>query len=643
MSDNIEETSATNRRELTDRWKKAIFVIALAFAVFQIYTAFAGFLPDVRQRSVHMLFGMALVFLLFSSRKKASAETGIPWWDVLLVAVIGVYNIHVFMIIDRIHLFPLDYTTIDYVLSVIAILISVEGARRVYGWVLPGVLLFFFGLLFVGPYLPGRWSTPGLPLTYLLGQLYASSSGLYGYLTGISATLIAIFIIFGSIILFTGAGDYFMDLAKRLAGKYAGGPAKVAVVASSLFGTISGSAVANVAVTGNYTIPLMKKTGYKPSFAGAVEAVSSSGGMLTPPIMGAGAFILSEITGEPYILICLYAIIPCLLFYTSIFSSVHIEALRLGLAGLPEKDLPRWRQIANPAKFVPLFVPVFFLVFLLISGWSITYAGAVSCFSALGIFLLFSGLSFNELKTRIKQMGVALSKGGIALAELIPLIACVALIIKLMVLCGVTVKVCNLIVAVGETHILLGLFTAALVPFILGMAVPPVAAYVIAAATVAPALTSLGGDMIASHLFLFYIACLGPFTPPVCAAAYVAANIARTGWMRVALTAVRLAFPIYIVPFAMVLSPSLITRGPVAEVITVAITGLIGVSFISVGFFGSFFHGNVANEKIGAVLRALALGGGIMLLLPNWQTDVLGAVCCLVVTLRVLFRSTKGA
>ena len=149
--------------------------------------------------------------------------------------------------------------------------------------------------------------------------------------------------------------------------------------------------------------------------------------------------------------------------------------------------------------------------------------------------------------------------------------------------------------------------------------------------------------MIASHLFLFYIACLGPFTPPVCAAAYVAANIARTGWMRVALTAVRLAFPIYIVPFAMVLSPSLITRGPVAEVITVAITGLIGVSFISIGFFGSFFHGNVANEKIGAVLRALALGGGIMLLLPNWQTDVLGAVCCLVVTLRVLFRSTKGA
>jgi TRAP transporter 4TM/12TM fusion protein len=301
---------------------------SIAFSLFQLYTAGFGFLPDLKQRAVHIIFGVSLLFLSYDYKKRAESQSRVPFVDIIFIIIVLLANINIFFVWEKIYLAPGFSAPKDLILGTLLSLVVLEATRRSTGWVIPLLTILAMAYNYAGPYLPGSWSFPSFPTKHLLNSLYYSANGIYGEITSVSATVVAVFIIFGSLLLFTGGGETFITLALRLAGKYRGGPAKVAILASCLFGTISGSAVANVMVTGTYTIPLMKRLGYRSSFAGAVEATASTGGMITPPIMGVGAFIMADLIQIPYLKIIYYAIVPCLLYYACLFAGVHFEALR---------------------------------------------------------------------------------------------------------------------------------------------------------------------------------------------------------------------------------------------------------------------------------------------------------------------------
>lgn len=623
-------------RQLKGIWERLFFWVAMAYAVFQLYGAGFGFLPDVRQRAVHLLAGLCLALVLFSYKKRAEAETKPPLWELALIGVVVICNINIFLAYFDIYIKPFGtFTRFDFVLGCLMVLVLLEASRRVYGWVIPGMVAGSLLFLFISPHLTGIWSMKPLPLDFVLIYLYYSPDGIFGFLTGLSATLIAIFLIFGSLLMFTGMGENFITISSTLAGRYRGGPAKVAVIASAMFGTISGSAVANTAVTGNYTIPLMKKLGYKPHFAGGVEAVASSGGMITPPIMGSGAFVMSELIAVPYIMIIYYALFPAFLFYTSLFSGVHLEALRLGLVGIPKEEVPSWRTSFSPAKIIPFMIPIILLLYLLIQGWSITYAGFVACMAILGLFFFVSSdYSFAGFTARFRQVGRGLSAGGQSVARICILLASMGVLIAVLSMSGVTVKLSGLITDLGEVNMIVGVLTAAIVPLILGMAVPPVAAYVISAAICAPALLHLGIGLVQAHLFLFYISCLAPFTPPICAAAFVAAGIAQTNWLKLAFVSMRLGLVAYIVPFLMIWSPEFLGMGDPLQILLVVSTAALGATFMAAGSFGYLL------KKINMFTRLAFLAGGILLFVPGWQSDVLGLLICGLVAF-IIYRAGK--
>ncbi len=324
------------------QWKVIFFWVCLAFAVFQLYTAGFGFLPDMRQRAVHITFGLLLSLLAYSiKRRTGKAETMVPLYDLFLIGIVLAANVSIFLVYELIFLPPGGQaTTRDLVLGVLLSLVVLETTRRVLGWVIPIMVGAALLYVFVGPYIPGIWGFRAIPIRDVIQSLYYSADGIYGSLTGISATLLGVFIVFGDLLLFSGAGKTFTDLALKMTGRFRGGPAKAAVVASAMFGTLSGSPIANAAMVGVYTIPLMKGLGYRPEFAGGVEATASTGGVITPPIMGVGAFIMSQLLGISYVQIMFYALIPCFLFYVCVFTGVHCEAVRSNLTRTPAVQIP---------------------------------------------------------------------------------------------------------------------------------------------------------------------------------------------------------------------------------------------------------------------------------------------------------------
>jgi TRAP transporter 4TM/12TM fusion protein len=466
--------------------------------------------------------------------------------------------------------------------------------------------------------MPGIWVHPGFPLDYVIEQLYFSSGGLFGSLTGTSATFVAIFILFGALLQATGGGQTFMDLALLIAGRRIGGPAKVGVVASALFGMISGSAVANVSVTGNYTIPLMRRLGYQPDFAGGVEAMSSTGGGITPPVMGIAAFIMADFLNVPYLHVIGWAAIPCLLFYIGIVAGVHFEAERAGLAPVPAADLPKPREVLTPARLAPLVVPIGLLLVLLFRGASLTEAGFWACVSAMALYL-FADLSRDGMRHRLAVLIDALAKGGIAVAQVAPLLIAVSMFTALLGLTGVAPKLSSIILELGAGNLVGALAVAALIPLLLGAPLPVTATYILSAALIAPALVRLGLDVAAVHMFLLYWATLASVTPPTCTACVIAANISGGNWFRTALVGMRLGFVAFLVPFFFVLNPALIARGPTAEVLIAAASGAAGALFMAAGFFGWF------RTRLNAALRLAYLAAGVLLLAPSTALLAAGA------------------
>jgi len=595
----------------------AVFWTALAFSVFQLSIPVFVPLIDVQTRGLHVLFGIFTALLAFPFIKTAKAESTLSFWDLFLIVIVFLACINIVLNWQRLYEHPGESTTTDLILGAALTLVILDATRRATGWVMPIVVALMFVYVFCGPLLPGMWKHPDLPLRHVLDTVYFSSEGLFGRITGFSATFISVFIIFGAFLMYTGGGKTFMDLALVIAGRYRGGPAKVAVISSALFGSISGSSAANVSVTGNYTIPLMKKLGYRANFAAGVESMASTLGDFTPPIMGIGAFIISEFLGIPYIKVIGYATIPCILSYIGVFSGVHIEALVLGLTPAAKEDIPPWRTVFTWSRLVPFLIPIFLLVWLLIRGYVLITAGFYASITMI-ILYIFSGFSIPGIKGRSLQLLGALSQGGKAVARIAPIMISVSLLVHLLDLTGVAPKLSGIIMGIGKDNILITLLVAGIVPLILGSALPATPTYIISAAIIAPGLSKLGIDVIACHLFLFYWGCLSSVTPPTCTTVIIAANYAGGDWIKAAFSGMKLGIVAFLIPFFFVIEPALVSRGPIVDIILYSLSAGAGSFILASGLFGYM------RSRLNLVLRLLYGLSGVLILYPSHSATLLG-------------------
>lgn len=607
----------TVKGETKDTRSILIFWGALAFSLYQLSIPVFAPLIALQIRTLHVIFGLVTAQFLFPFKRDSSGEYKLSLWDLGILIIVLVACLNIFVNWRTLYEEPGEVTLFDLVLGGALTLIVLDTTRRATGWVMPLLVAFLFVFVFIGPLLPGIWKHPGLPLVHVINSVYYSSEGIFGKITGFSATFIAVFIIFGALLMHTGGGRTFMDLALLLAGRFRGGPAKVAVVSSALFGSISGSAAANVSVTGNYTIPLMIKLGYKPNFAAGVEAMASTGGVMTPPIMGISAFIMAEFLGIPYIKIIGYALIPCMLFYIGLFGGVHFEALSLGLSPVPKEDMPQWRSVLTWSRIVPFSVPIALLVWLLLKGFVLITAGFYAS-TAIVVLYFFSDFSLPGMKERFFQLGRALSQAGQTVAKIAPIMVSVSVLVNLLDMTGVAPKLSGIILEVGGDNLISALLVAAIVPLILGTALPATPSYIIAAAVVGPALTRLGTDVVAVHMFLFYWAALSSITPPTCTTVIIAANYAKSNWIKSANVGMRLGIVAFLVPFFFVLEPSLLGRSSFGNILLYSSSAALGAFLLSSGLFGYM------RRKTNLFLRILFGGGGILLLYPDHMASLVG-------------------
>ncbi len=590
--------------------------IAVLLSVFQLYTAVFGAFPDLIQRSLHLGFAMVLAFTLYSAGKR-SPKDRFSIVDLLAMILGVIVCTHAALNYDRIMMNPGISSNWDLVLGVIATILVLEMTRRILSWILPAIALITILYAYLGPYLPDTFAHRGFSLEYIVETLYMSTAGIWGTVTGVSATIMAGFLIFGSILFYTGGGEIFVDLAKAIAGRSYGGPAKVSCISSALFGTISGSAVANVVVDGVFNIPLMKKLGYKPEFAAAVEATASTGGQIMPPVMGAGAFIMAEFLGTSYIKIAFAAAIPALLYYLGVAASVHFEARKSNLARLPKEVIPLFKKTLP--KSACLFVPVTVLVYLLMSGHDPTTAVLWATITSAALYFL-TARSWARLKERAWHIVLALEAGGKSIVLIASLCACAQIVIGMVNLSGLGIKMTEMVLGLSGGIEFLALFFTMIVCLILGMGLPTTAAYVLAASVAGPALIKLGVMPMAAHLFVFYFAIISAITPPVCAAVYAAVAIARskfwiTGWL-----AVRMGLAGFVAPFLFVYRPAILLAASPLAIVWESLVSALAVLALAGGAMGYF------GDKCQWYENLLLIGGAVLLIWPGLITDAIGIV-----------------
>ncbi|MFH1086995.1 MAG: TRAP transporter fused permease subunit [Chloroflexota bacterium] len=609
---------------------------AVALAIFHLYTAGTVPLTDMRQRVVHVMLGFVLTFAVYSGRRRV--ESKIPAYDFVLMAMIAAGSINAFIKYEWFLTHIGWSSALDTALGTVTLLLCVEAARRITGLVFPTIVVLGIAYALAGPLVPGQFGHAGFDIVYVVQELYQTTNGIWGYVVGISANIVAMFLIFGAFLVFTGGGQTFVNLALWLTGRYRGGPAMSAVIGSALFGTISGSALANVAGTGNFTIPLMKRLGYRPEFAGAVEAVASDGGQIMPPVMGAAAFILAEFVGLRYTDVAIAAAIPAVLYFTAVLFYVRFEALRLKLPPVPKEEIPSARSFLGWGQLAPFVLPVVILLYFIGEGFSPAKSCFFAAMSALVIFL-FSDFNLSHMRERAGKIVFGLNRGGLAIVEVVSLLVAANIVIDVLTMTGVTVKISQLVVSVGGDMPLLGLFLTMVVALMLGMGLPTSAAYVLTVAVAAPPLIRLGYPILSVHLFVFYYAVLSLITPPVCPACYAAAAIARTSWLKVAWVALRLAAVVYIVPYVWMYQPALLMQGSAASIALAALTTLAGALCLATGLVGHF------TSRLGPPTRLFVIAAGIMFVLPqlSWSAYGIAVLAAAFVSHKVQTRVKKAA
>lgn len=585
--------------------------VAIAATIFHFYSAYIGFLEPREQRSIHLAFLLPLVYLLFpgfnkNGERRKSKIPGIT--DFILAGLAILPCLYSYFEAYRINTRLEDVTELlpaEIILGGLMIILVIEALRRGVSEVMTILVCIGFGYLFFCEHLPGILNFRNIAVTEIIETMYLyNGNGMFGAITGISATMIAIFLIFGAFVEGCGTGRLFTNLGTKIAGRYTGGPAKVAVLTSALFGTMSGSSSSNVFTTGSFTIPLMKRIGYKPSFAGGVETAASVGGQSAPPIMGAGAFIMAEITGIPYTTIILSAVIGSFCYFCMIFVTVHLEARKNNVQGVEEERIPLWKDVLRD---IHLLIPIALLMTLLIMRFSPYYA---AFYAVIATFVISCCRKHTRLD--VKRFLNILVTAGSNTAPIA--IACVGanMMVAVLTKTGIVVSVGTIVGNVAGSNVAIAGVIFALMTLVLGMGVPTTPAYVIAAAVGAPALIA-GFDipMLAAHFFVFYFAILADATPPVSIASYAAASIARANPLVTGLQASRLAIAGYVVGFSYLFVPELLMQGTFYSIVVNVASIVIGLSVFAAAITGFF------RSRIVLPLRLLLIPVGLGLALYN--------------------------
>ena len=576
---------------IADGWTKIsgrLFgLVCLGFSLFQIYTGVAGALPHMMQRAIHVMFALVLV-LGFPQLMGVAKRKRAPALDLMLAAAVAVATLYVAVNHDDLMNRVFSPDRIEYLLCLVLLVGIFEACRRSMGWTLLILMMACFFYAILGPYVPGMWRHPGFSLEDLVSRLYMSDVGLWGSITGVSAVIIAIFIIFGSVMAATGGGNSFIDISLILTGRQVGGAAKVATIASSLFGTISGSGMGNAAATGSVTIPMMKRLGYPPAFAAGVEAVASTGGQIMPPVMGAGAFVMADITGIPYVRIMGAALLPAILFYVGVYFSIHFFALKTRMAMIPKERIPRWRQVTAFGTMANLLIPVGVLIYYLVAGYSLGWAGSCATIAAMITYLAFG--EGKPIGGRALDLLESLRAGGAILAKLAILVVVAQVIVSLITVTGVGTKFSSLMLSMGRDNLFAVLFVTMLAALILGMGLPTVAAYLFTASILVPAMVKLGIPILPSHMFVFYFAIIASITPPICTAVYAAAGIAQTSFLETAKYAMLLGASSFIIPYLFAYNGALLLEGTWVSVPLEFVLAFIIVLVLSAALMGYLAH-----------------------------------------------------
>jgi TRAP transporter 4TM/12TM fusion protein len=607
--------------------------IAVAMSLYQLFTGLFQ-LTAMNQRVTHVTFALVLIFLFYGFDQKKKQR--ISWHGYLLAAVslgLGVYVLTTWF--TKVGACGMAPPWHELALGTVFLLLCIEAARRTLGWVFPIIAILSMVYARFGETLPGILAHKNYAFERIVGNMFITTDGVFGMLAGISATYIFLFILFGSMLRAAGGGEFFINLSFALFGHVRGGPAKIAVVASSLFGMLSGSGTANVAGTGQITIPLMKRSGYKPHFAGAVETVSSAGGLLMPPIMGSAVFIIMEVLGVSYVTIMKAAGLSAILYYTGLFLMIDIEAQKMGMKGMPKEELPSLRQTFKEGWYfiIPIFVLIFFLVYSKVSVTRAAFWATIS-------IPLCSMLAGKQRRMTWRQILEGLESGALTALPVVAILSLGGVVLGMITLTGLGLMMSGLLIKMSGGNLLILLFLTMIASIILGMGVPPVAAYIVLAILVVPALIKLGVYPLAAHLFVFYFATIAGITPPMAPDAFVAAGIAGAPMMRTAFTACRLAIVIFIIPFMFVYNNALLLIGHPMQILQVCVTGFFGVLALASA------TQNYLGGKLPILLRLALFVSGGCLIYPGWKTDLLGlAILAAVSAIRVpdvLHRYTIG-
>ena len=604
-------------RRLAGPLAKIVFLLAISWSLWQIYTAGFGLKPPTIQRSVHVGFALVLVYLLYPL-KRTDKSNKVKWYDFIAIAgSLLVVGYHVMNFEDL--LFRAGaYTKTDMIVSIIAVLLVIEATRRVAGPVLITVSSTFLAYALFGDHIPGYLSHAGYSIQRISTYAWISTESILGTPIMVSATFIFLFLLFATYLKMTGIGDWLTDLALAIAGHTTGGPAKAAIVASASQGTISGSSVANTVGTGSVTIPLMKSIGYRSEFAGAVEAAASTGGQLMPPVMGAAAFIMTEFTDLPYVTIALAAAIPALLYFTGIFMMVHLEAKKNGLEGIPKSQLPKVKKLLKEKWF--LSVPIFVIVGLLVKGYTPMYAALFGIISSVLIGFVNSFVDKDQ-QFGISELIQGLEEGAKSALPVVMACASAGIIVGVVTLTGLGIKLSHGIVMLSGGNIYLTMFLTMIASIILGMGMPTTANYIVQATIAAPALIKIGVPVIAAHLFVFYFGIVADITPPVALAAFAGSGIAGSNPFKTGVEASKIAIAAYLVPYIFVTNPVLVLVDATPVRLTIALgTALIGMFGISGGVSGYFVTFSKAWERI------LLFGAGLMLVNVSYLTSGIGFI-----------------
>ncbi|MDQ0287014.1 TRAP transporter 4TM/12TM fusion protein [Desulfofundulus luciae] len=597
-------------------------LVAALWSIFQLYTGVMGELSSIPQRAVHLAFALTLLFLLRPMGRSGQSRVK-GWIGALVDALFLLGGLASTLYLALCHVAIAErlgkVEPWEMWLGLVLLIALLEATRRSVGWPLPLVSLIFIAYALWGDLLPGNLGHRAYSVERVVGQLYLMTEGIFGVALGVSAGFLYLFVAFSTFLKESGGGEFFNNLALGLAGRARGGPAKIEIISSGLFGCISGSAIANVVGTGSFTIPLMKRLGYPPHFAAAVEAVSSTGGVIMPPLMGATAFIMAELLGVPYLTIARAAFIPAVLYYFSLFCMIHFRAVKLGLRGLQDEEIPPLKTtLLNLGHLmVPLVVLVYLLVRMPDSPSTVAIWGSV-------LIILVAALR-PSTRMGFRRIWACLVETGKAALDVALTCACAGIIVGVVMLTGLGVKLAGFITHISAGSLLLVLIFTALASLVLGMGLPITPAYLILVLIVGPIINDLGIMPLATHMFMLYFGAISFITPPVALAAYAAAVIAGSNPFHTGFTASRLGIAGFLVPFAFVANPALLMVGKPGEIVAATIFTMLGVMALAAGLEG------VLARPLSLMERVVFLTVAVLLILPDLKSSLAGLLLLLLV------------